>query len=74
MGIEKNIVSVAMRITSDYGMVDGKAVKKNHTYADIKSDVSDEALMSVYDTIAAMQAPTADGCQKITTESLLRSE
>jgi len=74
MSIEKNIVSVSMRISSDYGIVDGKTIKKNHTYSDIKSDVTDEALMNVYDTIAAMQAPTADGCQKITTESLLRSE
>lgn len=73
MAIEKNITSVDMKTTLNYGEVDGRIVKKTKTYGGIKADVTDEAFMSTSKAIAKMQEPIMEKREKVVTEELMET-
>lgn len=69
--IEKNVESVGMKITVNYGEVNGKIVKGSKTYGDVKTEVTDEAFVGTAKAITAMQEPIREKQMKVTSEELV---
>lgn len=69
--IEKTVESVGMKITVNYGEKDGKIVKGNKTYGDIKKEVTDEAFVGTAKAITGMQEPIREKQVKVTAEAMV---
>ena len=71
MAVSRITDSTDLKITSNYGEVEGKVLKKNKTYKHVSSEASDNAIYSVYQAIDTMQEPTAENCYVVSTAELI---
>lgn len=69
--VTRVVDSTDLKITSNYGEVEGKILKKNKTYKHVSSEASDNAIYSVYQAIDTMQEPTAENCFVVQTVELM---
>lgn len=71
MAIQRITDSTDLKIVSNYGEVEGKILKKSKTYRHVSNEATDNAIYSVYESIDAMQQPTAENCYVVSTAELI---
>lgn len=69
--VSRIVDSTSLKITSNYGEVEGKVIKKSKSYKHVSSEASDNAIYSVYQSIDGMQEPTAENCYVVSTAELI---
>lgn len=70
MAVTRTINSTNLKITSNYGEVEGEILRKSHSYKHVRSEATDDAIYSVYQSIDAMQEPEAENCFVVQTAEL----
>lgn len=46
MAIERNVNSISLKLTSNYGTIDGKTVRKSKSYSSVKSTATDAQIIA----------------------------
>ncbi|NLN98589.1 MAG: hypothetical protein GX127_09485 [Eubacteriaceae bacterium] len=70
MPIESVITNKSLRMTNNYGVIDGKVLRKTKTYGHVSPEATNENILNVYNTIDSLQNATAEICQVVTTTKL----
>lgn len=71
MAIDRNTTSASLRLRCNYGTTNGKVVRKNKNYSNLKSTATDSAVMAVSNAIGTLIAPAIEGTYVITTDELI---
>ncbi|MEA5003797.1 MAG: DUF1659 domain-containing protein [Christensenella sp.] len=73
MAIERNVNSISLKLTSNYGTIDGKTVRKSKSYSSVKSTATDAQIIATGKAIDNLQSPSAENILTVTTEELVET-
>lgn len=70
MAMQSVLESCKLRMTDNYGVVDGKTVTKSHTYSKIRTAAGDAEIYALARAIDSLTEPTTDAVHAVRVMSL----
>lgn len=73
MAVASEVKGIGLKIISNYGEQNGKIIRKSKTYADVKSDATNDKIFNTFKWIKGLQEPIGESCTKIVSEELIEA-
>ena len=73
MAMQSTLASCSLRMTDNYGVVDGKEVVKTHTYNKIRTSAADSEIFALAQAIDSLTQPTTDAVYAVRVSALTES-
>ena len=70
MAMQSVLESTKLRMTDNYGVVEGKTVTKQHTYSKIRTTAADSEIFALAQAIDGLTEPTTDAVHAIRVSAL----
>ena len=73
MAMQSVLESTTLRMTDNYGVVDGKTVTKQHSYSKIRTTAGDSEIYALARAIDGLTEPTTDAVYAVRVTALTES-
>ncbi|MBR0384003.1 MAG: DUF1659 domain-containing protein [Eubacteriaceae bacterium] len=73
MAMQSVLESTTLRMTDNYGVVDGKTVTKQHSYSKIRATAGDSEIYALARAIDSLTEPTTDAVYAVRVTALTES-
>ena len=70
MAMQSVLESTTLRMTDNYGVVDGKTVTKHHSYSKIRTAAGDAEIYALARAIDSLTEPTTDAIHAVRVSAL----
>ena len=70
MTMQSVLESTTLRMTDNYGVVEGKTVVKNHSYGKIRTTAGDSEIFALAQAIDSLTEPTTDAIHAVRVSAL----